>query len=132
MEMDGIRPDAIELVLNRVQGFWHRDEHILYIGKSDTGIRKRVRDYYTHRIGNKGSHTGGHWLKLFRGLDDLFYYYAIGQEPEQLEKEMLLRFAELHCAPSQPNLYTIATALPFANLHVNLIKPHGITNMTRP
>lgn len=54
----------IEAELNQ---YWKPKENILYIGESTSetnGLRNRVKQFYDHRVGRKGAHTGGYWIKL--------------------------------------------------------------------
>jgi len=67
LEIDGIKVNRIEQVTEHLKQFWNSNENILYVGESSSTtnpIEKRVKQFYTHKVGQKGPHTGGYWMKL--------------------------------------------------------------------
>ncbi len=70
---------------------WLPSEPVLYIGQATRGtIRKRVRDFYRHKVGSKGPHAGGQILKLL-GCER-WVYWATANAPEDLDRLMLSVF----------------------------------------
>ena len=52
-------PPGIDLDLEYERQRWLPSESIIYIGKTDRPIRKRVSEFHTHRCGDKSPHAGG-------------------------------------------------------------------------
>ncbi len=120
--------DQIRIYLKR---HWKPNEHILYIGEATSKtnpIQKRVHQYYQHRVGQKGPHTGGYWLKLLLCLEQVYIYYAHCDNPRDTEFKMLIHFVEHSTGKSLYDIKDVAMYLPFANLKADIIKSHGISN----
>jgi len=121
MSVDG-QPATVARLRKRLSGFWLPDEPIVYIGKSDPPIRKRVGQFYRTRLGASKPHAGGHWLKTLKNLNDLFVFWAeVGDDselsPERVEHSVLLpRFVESVSAKTKSHLYDPDHPFPFANL----------------
>lgn len=108
-------------IAQRLQQFWLPSETIIYIGKADQPLRKRVGDFYNHKLGRKGPHAGGHWLKTLSNINELQVYYAECDQAKQVETALLEQFA----ANANNNI-------PFANLtYSGGRKKHGIGKAKR-
>ncbi|MCB0471744.1 MAG: hypothetical protein KDC55_12250 [Ignavibacteriae bacterium] len=113
--------------------FWNPDENILYIGQSSSSthsISKRVLQYYKHKLGQKGPHNGGYWLKLLKFLESTFVFYSKAENPKETEFKMLLKYIELSTGKSIFEIPNLGAKLPFANLNAELDKVHSIKNPT--
>lgn len=42
-----------------VSARWHRDQPVIYIGKTERNLRVRLREFYGHTLGNISPHRGG-------------------------------------------------------------------------
>lgn len=113
-----------------LQQYWKPKENILYIGESSSatnGLAKRVQQFYDHKVGWKGPHTGGYWIKLLAELENLYVYYAPCANPRDTEFKMLLYFIERSTGKSFYDLESLGRHLPFANLKVDFQKKHRIS-----
>jgi hypothetical protein len=119
LTLDGGRPEPIAL-MQRLARYWLPDEAIVYIGKA-TLLRKRLGQYYSTPLGDRGPHAGGHWIKTLTNLTSLTVHYAELDnvaDPEAVEKQMLRIFSQAvsrqtRAAHPQQNL-----TIPFANLEI--------------
>lgn len=112
--------------------FW-QNENILYIGQSSSNtnkLNKRLNQFYTHKVGKKGPHTGGYWLKLLKGINTLNIYTAKSENPIETEFKLLLKFVELKAQKPFFEVENISNYFPFANLKVDTYKTHIIKNAT--
>jgi len=126
-----ISKKIIESELNQ---YWRASENILYIGESSSktnGISKRVNQFYIHQVGWKGPHTGGYWIKLLSQLEDLYVYYAACDNPRDTEFKMLLYFIEQTSGKSFYDIEQLGDYLPFANLKIDSLKKHYISNVVQ-
>lgn len=90
-----------------------------------------MKQFYDHKVGWKGPHTGGYWIKLFTRLEDLYVYYATCEHPRDTEFKMLLHFIEKTIGKHYYMLDQLGKHLPFANLKLDSIKKHNISRSTR-
>lgn len=127
LNVDGnLSKSIIEQELNQ---YWKPKQNILYIGESTSltnGLAKRVNQFYIHKVGWKGPHTGGYWVKLLSELENLYVYYAVSPNPRDTEFKMLMYFIEQTTGKSFYELEELGKHLPFANLKVDFQKKHGI------
>lgn len=133
LEIEGQRNPSNHEIENYLAEFWKPDQNILYIGMSASNtnpIQKRVRQFYQHKVGKKGPHTGGYWLKLLQDLETTYIYHAQTENPRDIEFKMLLAFAELSSEMSFYDMDRIGDNLPFANLTADFYKSHTIKNHT--
>ncbi len=130
VEIDEKKVD-IKTVKKHLSTFWKPNESIVYIGQSSLsqkGINKRLSDFFGHQPGNKGPHAGGYWVKLLNNINNLNVHYTICENPHELEFRMLMYF--IMKTSGEKDIYklnNIGSYLPFANLTVDVDKPHGIT-----
>ena len=121
-----ISKTAIEAELNQ---HWKPKETILYIGESTSetnGLGKRVNQFYQHKVGGKGPHTGGYWIKLLAQLENLYVYPAKCKNPRDTEFKMLMYFIEQSTGGNFYELDELGIHLPFANLKVKMIFKRSI------
>lgn len=131
-QVDGV-PATIENLKNRLIEFWFPDESILYIGKapkrkSDSGISKRVTEYFTTIIGDGGPHSGGQWIKALKALNNYTVYYGACIKPADIEKEMMAFFMDNVSETTLTKLYDKNLPIPFANIKFTGNKKHGLKN----
>jgi len=116
MTLDGERAD-VEGVCAFLQSFWLPDEAVVYVGKA-TSLSKRLRQFWRHRLGERGPHAGGHWVKALRTLDELHVFFAEAESPAHsaaLEAALVDRFVEGVSARTRAGLRNPGVAVPFAN-----------------
>lgn len=131
-QVDGA-PATITNIKNRLAEFWFLDESILYIGKaptrkSESGISKRVIEYFTTIIGNGGPHSGGQWIKTLKNLNSYTVYYGACNKPADVEKEMMKFFMNNVSESAISRLYDKKLPIPFANIKYTGNKISGFKN----
>jgi hypothetical protein len=94
-ELAFMNPLPPYLVLNREyeQQRWLLNEPVLYIGGTTRTIRKRIDDFYRHKVGDKSPHAGGQVVKLLNCA--LWVYWSPTTEatdPMEFEKAMISAF----------------------------------------
>lgn len=133
LTVEGKVCNGIESIKEHLSEFWNPNENILYIGQSSSRtnpIQKRVGQFYSHKLGKQGPHTGGYWLKLLDCLENTYVYYAEAENPRDMEFKMLMKYIEYSTGKSFYDLENIGKHLPFANLTADFFKEHGIQNAT--
>ena len=80
---------------------WLRQEPIVYIGKSDQPLSRRVCQFYQHQCGNPSPHAGGQVVLLLSC--ELWLYWSPSPHPGNSERTMLSAFE------------SVVGKLPFAN-----------------
>jgi hypothetical protein len=72
---------SAEHLAHRLKDFWFPDECVLYIGTIRQPLCKRVKAYYDTKLGKRGPHAGGHWIKaLQQSVLDSSRIYLLGDE----------------------------------------------------
>ena len=127
-KLDGETNPSAEAVASRLSQFWLADENILYIGKTDRKLGKRVKEFYLTPLGASGPHRGGHWLKVLSNIDQLFVYYAECSNAKECETRMLKLFVKNVSLATLQMLHNPQHPYPFANLEITERKAHGISN----
>lgn len=133
LKINGNKVKRIKSINEHLIEFWNPKENILYIGQSSSKtnpIQKRVAQFYAHKLGQKGPHTGGYWLKLLDCLENTYVYFAESRNPRDTEFKMLMKYIECTTGKSFYDLENIGNHLPFANLTADFYKIHGIKNST--
>jgi len=133
LQIDGVKVTNIKQVQDYLKQYWKKDENILYIGESTSKtnpLEKRVRQFYQHKVGKKGPHSGGYWLKLISNLKDVNIYYAECSNPRETEFKLIMRFVEHLNGKSFFKVEDFSSYFPFANLKVDVLKEHRITKPT--
>lgn len=128
--LDGRTNPSVEAVASCLSKFWLPDESILYIGKTDGELRKRVGQYYRTPLGAPKPHHGGHWLKVLSNIDQLFVYFAKCSNTKVHETRMLKLFVKNVSSTTLKILHDPQHPYPFANLEITERKAHGISNAT--
>lgn len=129
LQIAGEKVTKKEQVEEYLLQFWNPNENILYIGESSSltnPLQKRVKQFYTHKVGQKGPHTGGYWLKLLSCLNNVSVYYAQATNPREVEFKMLMKFIELSSGKSFFEIKDFANFLPFANVKIDVSKRHTL------
>lgn len=85
-------PADLELDLEYELHRWIPKEPIVYIGKTDETIRKRVAAFYRHKCGDGSPHAGGQVVHLLEC--DLWVYWSPSDNPYDTELSMLCSFKE--------------------------------------
>jgi len=133
LQIDGEKVTDKKQVEQYLMQFWNSNENIVYIGESSSPtnpLQKRVKQFYTHKVGQKGPHTGGYWLKLLSCLNNVSVYYAQATNPREVEFKMLMKFIELSTGKSFYKIKNFANHLPFANVKIDVSKQHFLTKHT--
>lgn len=130
--MDGSKP-TIDKLKSRLSDLWIPDESILYIGKAsggfpNSGLGKRISDYYRTKIGSRSPHSGGQWIKTLSNISSLWIYYGYCEDSEVVEFDMLTSFMNNISTFSRDKLRDKRLPLPFANLEYKLCKNDGFKN----
>jgi hypothetical protein len=113
MRLDG-KPCTTDRVASFISGFWHPAETIVYIGKSKD-VRRRLRQFSSHSLGECRPHAGGHWLKTLANLDALWVHVAECAKYGQAEDDAIRSFQQ-SVIQARPELRTLPLlAIPFAN-----------------
>jgi hypothetical protein len=131
LRIDGQRSDIDEL-RGRIGSFWLGDQTVLYAGKADSTVRRRVGQYYRTPLGARSPHAGGWFLKTLDILDRLFVHFGPSPDPEAAERHLLEAFIASIPPEIREGLPDPDLPLPFANLRLpgNGAKGHGITGAT--
>lgn len=123
-------------IADRLSRFWIEDESILYIGKAPIrkngkGLGNRVKEYYNTSFGEKGGHSGGHWIKILKNLNDCYVYFIECSDSSKYESLMLKEFGNNISNLSRLKLAETGVILPFANLEDGnkKRKKHGLGHM---
>lgn len=128
-QLDGqINPNIDDLV-KRLQDFWLLDENILYIGKA-TSLKSRLRCFYSHQLGKRSPHAGGHWMKTLSTLDQTFIHFGEVSDFTNVEAKMLRHFIGNTSDEAKKSLRDPGHPFPFANLAFppGTSKKHGMEN----
>ncbi|GEM_PF-1998410 len=129
LEIENKKVTEVSQVKQYLKKFWNEKENILYIGESTSAtnpLTKRVNQFYIHKVGQKGPHTGGYWIKLLSELENLYIYFAESKSPRESEFKMILKYAELSSGKTFFELENISNHFPFANSKVDLLKANSI------
>ena len=129
-KLDGETDPSAEAVAFHLSQFWLADENILYIGKTDRKLGKRIEKFYLTPLGASGPHRGGHWLKVLSNLNQLFVYYAECSNAKECETRMLKLFVENVSSSTLKKLRDPQHPYPFANLENTERKKHLIRYAT--
>lgn len=107
-----VNEDFIRLVKDHLKGFWLPGNIILYIGQTGKGnstVRGRVKAYYDHKLGDRGSHKGGHWIKTLEDWKECKVYWSPTKSVEEARLKEILLLEEFQQHNSKG-------LIPFANL----------------
>lgn len=93
--------------VDRLRDKWVSDTQIMYIGKTDSSLRKRIRTYMKYGSGNDAAHRGGRAIWQLPESDSLIVAWReLPQEQtaRNVEKKLIKKFRNEHSGK-----------LPFAN-----------------
>ncbi len=121
---------SIDDLAKALKMHWHKNENILYIGKT-SNLNKRLNDFYEHQVGYPSPHLGGFWLKLLENLYKLRVYYTETDQQDELEFKLLLFFVENLKGESYTEIKNIGQYLPFANRKIDIEKQTVFKNQTK-
>lgn len=146
MTLDGQAAPSIDALRTRLARYWQPGETILYVGLAGKSLRKRIDQFYKHKVGHNKPHSGGFWLKLLNDewLSSVSVYWATTGQPDLCEYQMLRGFAERRVGLSGDGphiLPELVPHIPFANVQIELpenlpgarrkaLKPHGLKGHT--
>lgn len=80
---------------------WQVGQPVIYIGRTRRPLRKRVREFYRHKYGDKRPHCGGQ--EVLRVECPLWVYWAATEEPASAEHKMIEQYK------------AVARTFPYAN-----------------
>jgi hypothetical protein len=132
LTLDGqLRPTRKQLA-QRIGSYWLADECVLYIGLAGQPLRTRVRQYYTTPLGAAKPHKGGWWLKTLAVLGELHVHFAVTNDFNDAEEDMMRTFAAAVSDTSRAALPAGEPVMPFANLRDGdwRRRGHGISGAT--
>ncbi len=115
LRLDGSRPTSKALAA-RLAAFWLPSQTVLYIGASETSVRRRLVAMAATELGDRRPHSGGYWLKALRGLDGTRIWWAATAATEEYEDALLEAFAAGVPDADRAALFSSEVVLPFANL----------------
>lgn len=118
---------CVTTLKRRLTQFIDPNEQILYIGKTDKTIHERVSQFYSHVLSKPSPHRGGHWIKTISDMSLLKVYYAVTENPADVEFQMLDFYSKHITNIGHTEFYDSDCIVPFANLQNNRCrKKHGI------
>jgi transcription elongation factor GreA len=115
LRLDGERPTSKALA-GRLASFWLPDQTVLYIGSSDVSIARRVTAMARTELGDRRPQSGGHWLKVLRGLETSRIWWAATTATEEYEDALFDAFGAAVGPDERSGLPDQTVVLPFANL----------------
>jgi hypothetical protein len=83
-------PEALKVDREYETQRWLKNEPIVYVGKTDQTVRKRIQAFCRHKCGNKSPHAGGQAILLLNC--GLWVYWSPTPNPKQTEDKMLEAF----------------------------------------
>jgi hypothetical protein len=95
------RPHLPDYLPEEVCKRWRHRQSIVYIGKAGTSLRKRLRQFYRQKHGNRAPHRGGQDVLLLKTA--LHVHWAATPHPALAERLLIEAFSEA------------AHGLPFGN-----------------
>jgi transcription elongation factor GreA len=115
LRLDGERPTSRALA-SRIGSFWLGSQTVLYIGSSDVSIARRVAAMAKTELGDRRPYSGGHWLKLLRGLETARVWWSATNATEEYEDALFDAFAVSVSDAERAALPDREVVLPFANV----------------
>lgn len=104
----GKSPQPMNYPVNKLEGKWVEDTWILYIGKTDRTLQKRITEYIRFGQGKDVPHRGGRSIWQLPDSDNLIIGWRVIDGPSfagKAEQDLLTDFKNKH-----------NNQLPFANL----------------
>jgi transcription elongation factor GreA len=127
LRLDGERPTSRSLA-SRMAAFWVPSQTVLYIGRSETSVARRLLAMAQTELGDRQPYSGGHWLKVLRGLERTRIWWAPTGASEEYEDALFDAFAAAVPPNEVAALRDRDTVLPYANLRrADARKTTGLT-----
>lgn len=111
----GSAPDGEDVAVSELENKWVPDAELVYLGKTDNSLRKRLRQYMRFGTGKDAPHRGGRYIWQIENNGELIVCWKAldGQridggeiDPREYEKSLLQEFKKGHHG-----------SLPFANIN---------------
>ena len=83
-------PQGLEIDMDYEAKRWLRAEPVVYVGKTDQPLEKRVGQFYQHKCGDRSPHAGGQIVLLLTCA--LWVYWSPSTTPRDAEQAMLAAF----------------------------------------
>ncbi|MDP2711470.1 MAG: helix-turn-helix transcriptional regulator [Solirubrobacteraceae bacterium] len=96
--------DELPASIDELAARWTDETPLVYIGKSDRPLSKRVRELARYGAGHKEAHVGGRYMWQLADHADLLVAWIITDQPVSLEAELIAEFEHAR------------GRLPFANI----------------
>lgn len=115
LRLDGERPSSRALSA-RLASFWLPSQTVLYIGRSEISVARRLAAIARTELGDRQPYAGAYWLKTLRGLETARLWWAPTDASEEYEDALFDAFAEGVPDAERASLPDRSVVLPFANL----------------
>ena len=115
LRLDGERPSSRALT-SRLASFWLPSQTVLYIGRSEVSVARRLIAMARTELGDRQPYAGGYWLKTLRGLEATRLWWAPTDASEEYEDALFDAFAEGVPESERAALPDRSVVLPFANI----------------
>jgi len=99
--LDGEQPDGRQLA-KRLAAFWIPSQTVLYVDSAGRSLGARVGALYATELGSRRPHSGGHWLKTLRGLDQARVWWAETDAAEEPAPTAIARSVRPPARPAGP------------------------------
>jgi transcription elongation factor GreA len=126
--VDGARPDG-KILQRRLAAFWLPSQTVLYVASTSKSLNARVGALYANELGSRRPHSGGHWLKTLRVLEQVRIWWSEIDAVEEAEDAVLTAFAGGVPPTEAEALHDPTVVLPWATLQATTgeRKETGIT-----
>jgi transcription elongation factor GreA len=115
LRLDGEVPSSKALAA-RIGTFWLPSQTVLYIGRSEVSVARRLTAMARTELGDRQPYAGGYWLKTLRALESTRLWWAPTGATEEYEDALLDAFAGSVAEAELASLPDRSVVLPFANL----------------
>lgn len=98
---------SLSYSVDELKSKWVEDTQIMYIGKTDSSLKKRISSYIRFGKGSDSPHRGGRSIWQLPDVDNLIIGWrnlSSAESARALEHQLLVEFSNAHCGK-----------LPFAN-----------------
>lgn len=82
--------------LDELRSNWVEEEPIIYIGQSNTNIKRRLKEYMNFGCGKKVGHKGGRYIWQLADSDNLIVCWKEVENARAIEKKMIADFKDKH------------------------------------
>jgi hypothetical protein len=70
---------------------WNQLQPVVYIGRATRSLKKRLGQFYRHKLGKRSPHAGGQAVKRLKC--SLWVYWAPTEKPIEVERALIDAFA---------------------------------------